>query len=917
MSGMTPPSLRELSPCGCCTGVTASTPNAIANAAGLSAIAYRVGTYSSFKETMLAALSNARKAGLQGFGARTDDDFSIALLDAWAVTSDVLTFYQERIINESYLRTATERRSLLEVARLIGYRLRPGVAASTYLAFTVDDSPGAPDQAVKQATIDVGTRIQSIPGPGEKPQTFETIEKIDARPEWNAIRPRLTRRHVVRADDTVLFLEGIATGLKAGDTLVLHPESDEKPVVTRVKSVITHAAQQRTEVELDPPVALRATPAPSTPGTKLKSLILSNVGRATAKYLGKKEPEPATKFKAAAVTERFNTQSVFANLLATRPPPPTVTAFRIRASIFGHNAPAWDALPISQRYHEDIPKMAEDLFPFSSPLVTAFQPRGGGLYAGRSHTWADKTLNEYHGLEGTKRVDLDQPYQSIIKGSSVLLQDSDNYALYRVDAANELSKVDFGLSGKFTRLTLDSSNGFNLFGIRSTTVYAQSEELNLARFPIPDVVSGPTIELDGWIDGLVEGQSLIFSGELDDMRGVRANERVVIMKVEHVFENEGFTRLTVSGLKHAYLRDTVTINANCARATHGETVQEVLGNGDASLAHQKLSLHQGPLTYTSAANPAGAESTLEVRINDLLWKETPTLYHSGPNDHLFVTSTNNSGETAVMFGDGSIGARSPTGQNNIRAKYRKGIGVEGSVKAGQLSLLVSRPLGVKGVTNPLDATGAEDPEPPEEARRNASLSVLTLDRIVSLRDYEDFANAFAGIRKAHATWAWNGHNHGVFVTVAGPNGADVSKDTATYVNLLSAMRKAGDPFVHLLVESFRPAFFRIAVKLKLGAAYLPEKVLADAEAALRNQFSFDMRSFGQPVMRSEVVAVLQRVPGVVAVDIDRFYRTDSASPTSELRLVAKVSYSSIDSPIEPAELLTLDPSPLDYLGVMP
>src|ERR1035438_8476224 len=64
-------------------------------------------------------------------------DPAIALLDAWAVVADVLTFYQERIANEGYLPTATERRSLLELARLVNYTLRPGVSASVYLAFTV------------------------------------------------------------------------------------------------------------------------------------------------------------------------------------------------------------------------------------------------------------------------------------------------------------------------------------------------------------------------------------------------------------------------------------------------------------------------------------------------------------------------------------------------------------------------------------------------------------------------------------------------------------------------------------------------------------------------------------------------------------------------------------------------------------
>ena len=60
----------------------------------------------------------------------------MALFDAWATIGDVLTFYQERIANEGYLRTATERRSVLELARLVGYQPRPGVAASVHLAYT-------------------------------------------------------------------------------------------------------------------------------------------------------------------------------------------------------------------------------------------------------------------------------------------------------------------------------------------------------------------------------------------------------------------------------------------------------------------------------------------------------------------------------------------------------------------------------------------------------------------------------------------------------------------------------------------------------------------------------------------------------------------------------------------------------------
>ena len=136
--------LRELNDCGGCAGRSDQTPADENNRPGLSAIVYRAGTYTQFRDSMFARLSAAKLPALAGLRTRDGDDFSIALLDAWATVADVLTFYQERIANENYLRTATERRSLLELARLIGYELRPGVAASTALAFTLEEAAGSP-----------------------------------------------------------------------------------------------------------------------------------------------------------------------------------------------------------------------------------------------------------------------------------------------------------------------------------------------------------------------------------------------------------------------------------------------------------------------------------------------------------------------------------------------------------------------------------------------------------------------------------------------------------------------------------------------------------------------------------------------------------------------------------------------------
>ena len=128
-------------------------------------LAYRIGTHATFFETMKARLSSADYSELADLKTRRGDDPAIALMDAWALVADVLTFYQERIANEGYLRTATERRSVLEIARLIGYELRPGVAATAYLAYTLDEDRSKAPTVPSYSPIAAGSRMNPWKSP--------------------------------------------------------------------------------------------------------------------------------------------------------------------------------------------------------------------------------------------------------------------------------------------------------------------------------------------------------------------------------------------------------------------------------------------------------------------------------------------------------------------------------------------------------------------------------------------------------------------------------------------------------------------------------------------------------------------------------------------------------------------------------
>ncbi|MEE9465162.1 MAG: putative baseplate assembly protein, partial [Candidatus Neomarinimicrobiota bacterium] len=112
------------------------------NRPGLPAVTYRSSNYATALFRMLEQLSKQNippgeysgSRPLQGLSTQAKDDPAIALLDSWAIVQDILTFYQERIANEGYLNTATERRSVHALTRSIGYELDPGVAAGTQLA---------------------------------------------------------------------------------------------------------------------------------------------------------------------------------------------------------------------------------------------------------------------------------------------------------------------------------------------------------------------------------------------------------------------------------------------------------------------------------------------------------------------------------------------------------------------------------------------------------------------------------------------------------------------------------------------------------------------------------------------------------------------------------------------------------------
>jgi hypothetical protein len=871
--------------CGCCAGTSIETPVIEQNLPGLSAIAYRAGTWGTFRESMLARLSSADYPALRYLKTRNTDDFSIALLDASAVVFDILTFYQERLANESYLRTATQLRSLTELARLIGYQPAPGVAGETYLAFTLKAATGLPaNPGTTAITIPTGTQVQSVPAQNQTAQSFETSADILAKADWNAL-PIAAGIPWTPPGGSGLYLTGTTTQLNPGDSLLLlgiarenwtpGATPNEQWDVVVLNKVVADTQNNITWVGWDRRLShgSGSGSSPSTGWTTAKVFAF----RQKAALFGATAPDPNL-----FVNAKKNTQTSLPALIDTTPPSWTWKNYSIISSdqidldstypkiVVG----SWFALVLdglaqlyktkaatatSRAAFATSARITELSADYADPDITAFPLQGTSVLAQSEQlTVARQPID--HPLYGTV-IDIDALRPDLVGAQAVAVFGK----AQKLAVAPTSSPLTFQPDDTSPSLTLNPGDIVTLIspgplpanGDGSVPDWSGASGTPALR--VADA-SGRT----GTVNAALASFTLAAASKTDP----DIQEFALVSSVLANATPYPHTQINLKyPLGQVYDRTLSTVNANVGLATAGRSVSEVMGNGAAATPNQRFTLKQSPLTFTQSATPTGRASTLQVTANSVKWKEVPTLYQQKPSASVFATLNNADATTAVLFGDGVEGATLPTGQNNIQAIYRVGGGVASNVGAGSITTMVDRPLGVSGVINPAAATGGQDPQSITDVRSNAPSSVLTLGRAVSIADYQNFAAGFAGIAKAAALWIPSGPARGVFLTVAGAGGVALPPGNPTLDNLLASLRAYGSPYVPIRAVSFLETLFRLSANVAYDPAYDSGTAQAAIVATLRTQYCFASRSFGQGVTGDEIAALIQAVPGVVGVNV--------------------------------------------------
>ncbi len=267
------------------------------------AIDYLAKDYASFRQALLDFIPTR----LPAWTERSEADLGVMLLELLAATADTLSYTQDRVANEAFLGSATQRRSVAGHLALLGYEMDDGASARTWLQFQVSEL---------HTLGSAGFRVSNAPKREADPViVFETLTGATLDPRHNEIRlytwgnancclPR-------QASSAVLV--GRYDGLKAGDHLLLEDDQGHRDVVRLIadaQALATPAGSPPPESADDQLTHVRwsdATPlhhdyclgeaptTPPTPRTRARgNLVVATHGETTSETLRVPVPDQST-----------------------------------------------------------------------------------------------------------------------------------------------------------------------------------------------------------------------------------------------------------------------------------------------------------------------------------------------------------------------------------------------------------------------------------------------------------------------------------------------------------------------------------------------------------------------------------------------------------------------------------------------
>ena len=142
------------------------------------------------------------------------------------------------------------------------------------------------------------------------------------------------------------------------------------------------------------------------------------------------------------------------------------------------------------------------------------------------------------------------------------------------------------------------------------------------------------------------------------------------------------------------------------------------------------------------------DNSVQVTVNGEFWAQVKPTDFRSTTDTVYQMTTYVSGNSAIVFGDGTFGAVIPV-EAAIAVVYRVGGGVTGNIGLNTINTTItglvtslSNPVPVAITNATSTGIGGQDAETLEQARLNIPFYTRTNDRAVTLTDYQSLASQF-------------------------------------------------------------------------------------------------------------------------------------------------------------------------------
>lgn len=160
--------------------------------------------YLSLREDLIRVI----QARIPDWAADNPADFGVALVEAFSYVGDILNYYIDRAAAETFLGTASQRQSLLNIASLLGYSPAGRTAAQVDLTFV--------NNSASITSVPAGGRVTTAIRTGDvnTPLTFEILANPDSADGSWPVQPG-GRSAVVPAVEGVT-VSGVVIGQSSG-----------------------------------------------------------------------------------------------------------------------------------------------------------------------------------------------------------------------------------------------------------------------------------------------------------------------------------------------------------------------------------------------------------------------------------------------------------------------------------------------------------------------------------------------------------------------------------------------------------------------------------------------------------------------------------------------------------------------------